>query len=141
MKILLTTDGSMHSLATLQAFIDRKSMFAGPLQIALINVHLAVPYSRAVAWVGKENVERYYAEECDVALTPGAALLEQHEIPYEKVKRVGDPAHEVVKFAEEWGADLIVTGTKGHSAVASLVIGSVAQKIIAQTTRPIMLLR
>lgn len=141
MKILLTTDGSTHSLGTLQSFIDRKSMFAGPLEVALINVHLAVPYSRAVAWVGKENVERYYAEECDVALAPGAALLEQHKVAHEKVKRVGDPALEVAKFADEWGADLIVTGTKGHSAVASLVLGSVAQKIIAHSTRPILLLK
>jgi nucleotide-binding universal stress UspA family protein len=141
MNTPLATDGSTPSLSTLQSFLDRKAMFAGPLPIALLNVHLAVPNSRAVAWVGKENVDRYYEEECEVALKPGRALLDQHGVAYEMVKRVGDPAHEIVKFADEWGADLIVTGTHGHSAVTNLVIGSVAQKVLAQTTRPILILK
>jgi nucleotide-binding universal stress UspA family protein len=141
MKILLTTDGSKHSLATLKSYVDRKALFAGPIELALLNVHLPVPYSRAVAWVGKENVDRYYDEECDEALKPGAALLDQHGVAYTKVKRHGDPAHEIVKFADEWGADLIVTGTHGHSAVTNLVIGSVAQKVLAQTMRPMLLLK
>jgi nucleotide-binding universal stress UspA family protein len=141
MKILLTTDGSKHSLATLQSFAERRTMFAGPLEVTLLNVHLPVPYSRAVAWVGKENVERYYEEECDEALKPGAELLDQKGVAYTKAKRHGDPATEIVKFADEWGADLIITGTHGHSAVTNLVIGSVAQKVLAQTTRPILLLK
>jgi nucleotide-binding universal stress UspA family protein len=141
MKILLTTDGSEHSLATVQSFIDLRSKFAGPLDIVLLNVHLAVPYSRAVAWVGKESVARYYDEEGDAALVPASELLDRNKVAYTKTKRVGDPAHEIVKFADEWGADLIVAGTHGHSAVTNLVIGSVAQKVLAQTRRPILLLK
>jgi nucleotide-binding universal stress UspA family protein len=141
MKILLTTDGSSHSLDSVKSFIEHRAMLAGPQEVALLNVHLPVPYSRAVAWVGKENVQRYYEEECEAALVPATELLDEHGVAYTTVKRIGDPAREIVKYADEWGADLIVAGTHGHSAVTTLVLGSVAQKVLAHTTRPILLLK
>ncbi|MCV3271497.1 universal stress protein [Roseobacter sinensis] len=41
----------------------------------------------------------------------------------------GDAATELLAYADEIGADLIVTGRRGLSGVASLVLGSTTQKI------------
>jgi nucleotide-binding universal stress UspA family protein len=141
MKIVCPTDGSGHSVAALRQLVLRLAWFAQSPQIAVINVHPHLPYARAVAWAGKDAARRYYDEESAAALAPATALLDEQGIPYERVQRIGEPAHEIVRFATEWNADLIAMGRYGHSAVATLLMGSVTQKVLATTKLPVLLLQ
>lgn len=43
----------------------------------------------------------------------------------------GSPAREIVRFAEEWGAELIVTGSHGRSAIGRFFLGSVSHQILS----------
>jgi nucleotide-binding universal stress UspA family protein len=138
MKILCPTDGSEHSVTALRRLLQHLSWFAETPQLALLNVHPHLPYARAVAWAGKEAAHRYYEEEGSAALAPAAAVLDELEIPYERVMRIGDPAEEIATFAVEWNADLLAIGRHGHSAVATLLMGSVAQKVMATATVPVL---
>ena len=45
----------------------------------------------------------------------------------------------ILQQADEIEADLIVLGTHGHSGLGRVLIGSVAQKVIHQSTIPVML--
>ena len=141
MKILFPTDGSEHSIAALRHLLPRLPWFRETPQLALLNVHPHLPYARAVAWAGKEAAQRYYDDECTAALAPGGALLAAAGIPFERVQRIGEPAVEIGKFAAEWHADLIAMGRHGQSAVTSLLMGSVTQKVIATCAVPVLLLR
>jgi len=141
MKILFPTDGSEQSTDALRHLIPRLRWFAEHPQIALINVHPHLPYARAVAWAGKEAATSYYAEECDAALAPAAAMLTEHGQPFERVQRIGDPAHEIGKFATEWKADLIAMGRHGNSGISGLLMGSVAQKVLATVAVPVLILK
>jgi nucleotide-binding universal stress UspA family protein len=141
MKILIAVDGSTGSLAALEALLARRGWFAGTPEIALIHVHLPIPFGAAAAWVGKETVAAYYAEESTAACAPALARLARDGIVPTIFKRVGDPAGEIVKQASEWGADLIVMGTHGHGEVATLLLGSVAQKALVLAPVPVLLLR
>ena len=140
MKILFPTDGSPASIAALHRLLPRLALFAQPLTLAIVNVHPTVPYARAAAWAGKEAVHRYYEEEGNAALAPITAALDQQGIAYERVLRLGEPAHEIVRFANEWGADLIALGRHGHGGVIAILLGSVAQKIIATSPVPVLLI-
>jgi nucleotide-binding universal stress UspA family protein len=40
------------------------------------------------------------------------------------------PASAVIKKANDWGADLIIVGTHGRSALCRLILGSVSQKVV-----------
>jgi len=141
MKILFPTDGSELSLAALRHLLPRLAWFREAPALALINVHPHLPYARAVAWAGHEAAQRYYDEECAAALAPGSALLDEAGIAFERVQRIGEPAVEIGKFAAEWNADLIAMGRHGYSAVTTLLMGSVAQKVIATAGVPVLLLR
>lgn len=43
--------------------------------------------------------------------------------------QLGDPAHVMVDYAEECGADLIVLGRRGVGALSALVLGSTTQRV------------
>lgn len=141
MKVLIATDGSKHSQDAIEAFASRIRWFREAPAIELVHVHPPIPVGRAVAWAGKDVVDRYYAEEAADALKPAEALLSRREIAFHAVKLVGEPDKEIVRHAEASGCDLIVMGTHGHTAMANLVMGSVATKVIAASKVPVLLLR
>jgi nucleotide-binding universal stress UspA family protein len=51
---------------------------------------------------------------------------------------LGGPAHPIEDIAEEARADLIIAGTRGHSPVAGLLIGSVTQRLLHIAHRPVL---
>jgi nucleotide-binding universal stress UspA family protein len=57
-----------------------------------------------------------------------------------KIRNVmlGGPAHPIEEIADEENADLIVVGTRGHSAVAGLLLGSVTQRLLHIAHRPVL---
>lgn len=51
---------------------------------------------------------------------------------------VGGPAHAISSIAEREGADLIVVGTRGHSPVSGLLLGSVTQRLLHISHCPVL---
>ena len=47
----------------------------------------------------------------------------------------------ILAEADKWGADLIVLGTHGRSGLPRLLLGSVAEEVIRNTTVPVHLVR
>lgn len=52
---------------------------------------------------------------------------------------LGDPAAELVRFALEDGADLLVLGTHGRRGVSRLVLGSVAERVAREAPCPVLI--
>jgi nucleotide-binding universal stress UspA family protein len=50
----------------------------------------------------------------------------------------GTPYREIVRVAEEWGAQLIVMGTHGRSGFAHLLLGSVAERVVRKAPCAVM---
>jgi nucleotide-binding universal stress UspA family protein len=48
------------------------------------------------------------------------------------------PAHAIAEVAKEAGADLIVTGTRGHTALGGLLLGSVTQRLLHIAPCPVL---
>ena len=53
----------------------------------------------------------------------------------------GEPADEIIKFAEEIQCDLIAMATHGHGLVADFVLGSVTRSVRHRTNIPVLLIR
>lgn len=51
---------------------------------------------------------------------------------------MGGPAHAIVDIADRVGGDLIVTGTRGHTSVEGLLLGSVSHRLLHIAKRPIL---
>jgi len=55
--------------------------------------------------------------------------------------REGDAAEELLHAASEDGADLIVVGSRGLSALTRLALGSVARKVLLHTRASVLVVR
>jgi universal stress protein A len=53
----------------------------------------------------------------------------------------GDPARTIVDEADRGNYDLIAMGTHGRTGLAHLLLGSVAEKVVRRSSRPVMTVR
>lgn len=70
-----------------------------------------------------------------------ASRLEKAGLKAEVVVLVGNPAEEIVRFAKEENADLIVMASRGKSGFNRWDMGNVADKVIRATDIPVVLVK
>jgi len=140
MRILIPVDGSPCSAAALEFIAARPFAEGEQPQIDVLNVQLPVP-PRAGRALGADFVRALHEAESSKVLKPALSLLRAAQLEPDGYYRVGNPAVEIVEWANGHGSDLIVIGSHGHTALKSLVFGSVTQKVLASTTVPLLVLR
>ena len=137
-RILFATD---YSPGCLQAF--RQSLeWAQACQAELDIVHVmgVLP--------GKETnssvANRYIAEQGKLSQSKIDKLVSQAK---ERIPSVhshlleGMPAEQIVTFAGESHADLLIAGTDGSTGVNRLLMGSVAERVVCQAPCPVLIFR
>lgn len=133
-KIVVGIDGSDHAEKALRLACD----IAKKYQSELCLVHTPQPDTVAFAMgaVAGYHVattmpsEAEVQEAADKIIDAGKAIVSKAGCSVTRVhSERGDPADEIVKTAEDFGADLIVAGRRGLGFVSSLVQGSTTQRI------------
>lgn len=51
-----------------------------------------------------------------------------------------DIAHSILRVSNEWAADLVVMGTHGRRGFRRLILGSVAERFLRISSRPVLLI-
>lgn len=140
MKILLAVDGSEYTKKMLAYLTTHDNMFGGDNSYTIFTVQMTLP-PRARAAVGKEVVEKYYAEEAEKVMSPVSKFLTRHGIDAKSQWKVGHAGETIAKFAEAGKFDLVMMGSHGHGALGNLVMGSVATQVLARSSVPVLLVR
>lgn len=60
---------------------------------------------------------------------------------YRIMMRSGDPASMIVSVAEELNVDLVVMPTHGIEGIERMILGSVAERVVREATRPVLTIR
>ena len=140
MKILLAVDGSAYTKKMLAYLATHNEIFAAGNEYTLINVQAPLP-PRARAAVGAEVVAAYHAEEAAKATGAAVKFLQRHGIAPKIVNKVGAAGEVIAKTASTGDFDLVMMGSHGHGALANLVLGSVATRVLADCKVPVLLVR
>jgi nucleotide-binding universal stress UspA family protein len=139
MKLLLPTDGSNASLQAIRFLLGHRHWFAQPLELHLLNVQQSLR-GDVGRFVGQGEVRSFHHDEGMKLLALARAALDAAGAPYAFHVSVGDDAGALIaRFAREQPMDLIVIGKKGQSALAGLLLGSVAATVARVSSVPVLL--
>jgi nucleotide-binding universal stress UspA family protein len=141
-NVLVPVDGSESSSRAVDHVLKRVGLCKDTVEIHLLNVQRPVPGGSFVSsHVGHEALRQHHQEEGMKALAEAMRKLDAAGAPYVHHIAVGEPAEVIAQFAGEKQCDEIVMGTRGGGGPASLLLGSVATKVIHLAQVPILLVK
>jgi len=142
MKILVPVDGSKCSNRAVDNLIKKLGWFKGGAEVHLLNVQHQIPYGQRVSSVvGHDRIAKYHQEEGLAALKSARRKLDAAKVKYDYHIGVGDEAEVICKYAKDKRVDQIFMGTRGLGQVSTLVLGSVATKVIHLSPVPVLLVK
>ena len=141
LKLLLAVDGSPSASRATLALIENARLYRDAVEVDLVTVRLPVPpvggFFNAV--VSKDMVEQYYRDEGRQATQSSERMLTEAGIAFTTHILVGSIAETIVEQGDTAQCRMIYMGTRGMGAVANLVMGSIATKVVHLALVPVVL--
>lgn len=139
-KILIPLDGSELAKKALEEAEKLASCFGS--DIILFEVVPFMPIYGSPELVTPLIVDEKQKEAAEKYLVNLSEELKKKGFKATSVVRTGQQvAVEIIDFAKESGANLIVMCTHGRSGITRWVLGSVALKVLTRAETPILLIR
>lgn len=140
MKILIAADGSPYTRRVLDYLASHPEFVEGHQQYVVLHVVAAVP-PRAAASVERELLEGYYDDEAEKVFKPVRSFFKKQGLNADFIAKVGHAAEVIGKTAKSGKFDLVIMGSRGHGSLGSLLMGSVAVKVLGHCETPVLLVR
>jgi nucleotide-binding universal stress UspA family protein len=138
MKILVAYDGSECADAALDDL--RRAGLPSDAQVKVLSVvENWLPPPSALEII--EHIDR--DQEYQALARRGGIRLVPTEPGWDVKSEsgAGSPATVIIEKADEWGANLIVVGSHGHTALGRFFFGSVSQKVLHEARRSVRVAR
>lgn len=140
MKILVAADGSRYTKRML-AYIAAHDEWLGPgHEYTVLTVVPPLP-PRAAAVLPKSVVAAHHAEQAERVFAPIRKFFDKQGLKANYLAKTGAPGQEIAEQAKDGRYDLLVIGSHGHGALGGLVLGSVASRVMASCSTPVLVLR
>lgn len=137
-KILVATDFSEHSEKALRYGTELSLKFKAELHLFHAVAIAPVLYGEGASFPYQSQVEfeQQAAKELDrlEIESEGGLQVVRHTCS-------GAPFVEIIRYAKENDVDLIVMGTHGRGAIAHMLMGSVAEKVVSKAPCPVLIVR
>jgi nucleotide-binding universal stress UspA family protein len=132
MKILLPVDGSGPSAAAIEEVEQRPWPRPSTVRVLSVIQPYTPPATEFVlAGATLQQIRERQVTEAEQLTKHAGERLSASGLSIETAVREGDPRTAIVDEADEWKADLIVVGSHGRTGLDRLVMGSVAQSVVA----------
>jgi nucleotide-binding universal stress UspA family protein len=139
-KILIATDGSESAHEALEFGLD----LADEQDAQAVVVHVT-PSLESMAYTSyafiTPPVPHEFTDEDREPLNQAIDIATEKGVALETELLKGNPADEIVTFADVIDADLIVVGSRGHGAIVSTLLGSVSRGVLHESRRPVLIVR
>jgi nucleotide-binding universal stress UspA family protein len=80
-------------------------------------------------------------DEARRSVLTGEAMLRDQGVEVRSEVLLGDPAEEIIDYAEKEDIDLIIMCSHGSSGIRRWVFGSVTEKVLRGTATPVLVIR
>lgn len=138
--ILVPVDGSKSALRATDHAIAQAKRFRA--QVHLLNVQLLPDTFRTVReYLAVAPNREHTTKRAEAILKPALARLRRARVPHHAHIIYGDVAPAIVRAASRLKCDSIIMGTRGLGAVGSLLLGSIASKVIHFAKTPVTLIK
>jgi nucleotide-binding universal stress UspA family protein len=140
-KLLVPVDGSETALRAVRRAIGLAKLM-GQASIRLGHAHDEPRVDGEIAvYVPPEKMAAMQREHSEAILAEAERPLRESGVAYTKDIAVGRAAQAIAELADKLGCDGIVMGTRGHSTIGNLPLGSVATKVVHLTKLPVTLVK
>jgi nucleotide-binding universal stress UspA family protein len=140
MKILLAADGSAYTKKALAFLVTHQALLDADGELHVLHVQTNLP-PRVKSVAGRDLVDSYYLSEAEKVLKPIRTFLDRHPVTYRADWVVGNAAIDILKAAKKDKSHMIVMGTHGHGLLGRMLMGSVAQRVVAESDLPVLLVQ
>ncbi|ATZ61131.2 MAG: universal stress protein [Methanosarcinales archaeon Met12] len=138
-KILIATDGSLQTGKAVKQGIELAKLLDAKLYVVFVIDTSAFDFFSVDTAVEKaHDLLREKGEKITGAVEE---MAKENDVDVRSEVLVGQPAIEIVNFAEEGNIDLIVMGTLGKAGIERFLLGSVSEKVIRTSPVPVMVVR
>jgi nucleotide-binding universal stress UspA family protein len=131
-RLLVALDGSSISRRVIDTLVSWRHASQWPLELHLLNVQPLLPQKEA---------RKFLAQWAEKDTEFARAMLEKAGMDYVFHVAMGDPAENVLLRADAIGASQIVMGTRGQNLLGTVLMGSVAYKVVHGAHLPVTLIR
>lgn len=139
MKVLLVIDEEACSEEAVNV-VGERAWEAGTTVRVLRVVGNFVPPAQELWYDAGGNLDRAHEEikhRSDELVERACDWLREQGLNAEGAVRDGEPGPTIVAEAKEWGAGLVVVGSRGHTGLRRLLEGSVSRYVVDHATCPV----
>jgi nucleotide-binding universal stress UspA family protein len=136
-KIVLAVDGSQQSQKAVPLAIDIAKKSAADVVVVHVREHMV---DLGGVWEHESESRARSIVDGACKELEGAGVTASAEIR-RSLAGSGRIAQEIIDTADEEEADLIVMGSRGVSNLRSLLLGSVAHKVLQLSSQPVLIAR
>jgi nucleotide-binding universal stress UspA family protein len=141
-RILVPTDFSKYSENAVRYAVAFAEKFGAELHVLHVVQDLAlfIPEAVLITPMVTPPLEQFKAA-ARAALDKVIKEMNLTGLKVETEVAQGVPFNEIVRTAREKDVDLIVMGTHGHTGLAHMLLGSVAEKVVRKAPCPVLTVR
>ena len=142
-KIMIATDGSDTGKKAAMIGIDIARRANGSITAVYVMETLRLAHLPGYATMPglKEKILELMQEEGQQATQFVEDHAQMSEVPFDKIMAQGNPSEELLKVSRKLGMDLLIMGCLGRTGMEKILLGSVAEKVVLQSTIPVLLIK
>jgi nucleotide-binding universal stress UspA family protein len=136
-KILQANDGSEPAFKALALALSMTAQNGAELHMVCVEEVSYLPeFAEEVRQEAGTAARRFHG-----VVQRARAMADAHEVRLQTHIVVGHPVRDILKLAGDLGADLLVIGATGHSALYERMIGSRADRIVQLAKCPVLVVK
>ena len=140
MRMLFAADGSAFTKKALTFLVKNKNLLGPGDELVVLHVQDAISL-QIERRLGSEEIAAYQTKQAELVLQPIKKFLDKHAVNYRCVWVAGSAASEIIQASKREKVQMIVMGTHGHGLLSRMFMGSVTQRVLADSEIPTLLVK